>query len=128
MIVDSSAVVAVMNDEPEADAFLLLLRDSYGTRMSTASALEVYLAQRPSRAGHVEDFLTEAAIELVPFDADQLLEARLAHATFGKGTGHRAGLNVGDCMAYALAKVTGEPLLFKGDHFTHTDIEPAHRP
>ncbi|MGH3346824.1 MAG: type II toxin-antitoxin system VapC family toxin [Nocardioides sp.] len=117
-----------MNDEPESAAILQLLRASYGTRMSTATALEVYLVQRPSRARDVEEFLREAMIELVPFDAAQLDAAREAAAIYGKGTQHPAQLNYGDCMAYALATVTGEPLLFKGDDFTHTDVEPAYTP
>jgi len=100
VIIDSSAVVAVM---------------------------EVYLVLRPSRAKDVDECLREAEIELAPFDAAQLQAAQRASASYGKGTGHPAQLNFGDCMAYALAKVTGEPLLFKGDHFVHTDVEPAHR-
>jgi ribonuclease VapC len=61
----------------------------------------------------------------VPFDAEQLAAARDAHRRYGRNSGSRAQLNFGDCMSYALAKVTGEPLLFKGDDFTHTDITPA---
>lgn len=76
----------------------------------------------------VDDLVSEAMLEIVPFDGRQVREARIAHARFGKGTGHPAQLNFGDCMSYALAKVTGEPLLFKGDDFAHTDVEPAYRP
>lgn len=70
----------------------------------------------------------EAKIELAPFDVVQLDAARAAGARYGKGTRHPAQLNFGDCMSYALAKVSGEPLLFKGDDFTYTDVEPAYRP
>lgn len=128
MILDSSAVVAVMNAEPESEDFARLLEASDGTRMSTATALEVYLVMRPGRAREVAEFLTEAGVELVPFDEHHLHAARAALTSYGRGSRHPAGLNFGDCMAYALAKVTGEPLLFKGDDFTHTDLEPAYRP
>ena len=128
MILDSSAVVAVMNGEPESAAFVQLLEASDHTSMSTASALEVHLVMRPARAREVTEFLTEAAVELVPFDEAQLDAARTALASYGRGSRHPAKLNFGDCMAYALAKVTGQPLFFKGDDFSHTDVEPAYRP
>ncbi len=73
----------------------------------------------------LDELLGDAEISVVPFDATQARIAREAYARFGKGSGSTAGLNFGDCMTYALAKVTGEPLLFKGDDFTHTDVTPA---
>ena len=73
----------------------------------------------------LDELLGDAEISVVPFDAAQARIAREAHARFGKGSGSKAGLNFGDCVTYALAKVTGEPLLFKGDDFAHTDVTPA---
>ena len=93
--------------------------------MSAATALETSLVGRSGRAAAVNAWIQEAGVEIVPFDAQQLFEAQLAHSRFGRGSGSSAKLSYGDCVSYALAKVTGEPLLFTGDDFTHTDITPA---
>lgn len=127
MIADSSALVAILKNEEEAGVFSGILERSR-TSVSAASLLETCLVEGPGRYGAVDELISTAMLEVVPFDAHQLRVARAAHAEFGKGFGHPAQLNFGDCMAYALAKVTGEPLLFKGDDFTHTDVEPAYRP
>ena len=128
MILDSSAVVAILAGEDEGPAFVRAIASASRVSMSTSTALEVSLVGRSGRSRAVNAWIEEAGIQLVPFDRDQLTVAQRAHATYGKGRGHRAQLNFGDCMSYALAKVSGEPLLFKGDDFTHTDITPAWRP
>lgn len=127
MIVDSSALVAILKNEDDAPAFTSLLEASSAS-VSAAALLETCLVEGPDRYGAVDELVFAAMLTVVPFDGRQVREARMAHARFGKGTGHPARLNFGDCMSYALAKVTGEPLLFKGDDFIHTDIEPALRP
>lgn len=96
--------------------------------MSVINMLEASIvveARGGVAAGHELDaFLDRAEITLMPVMAERVEAARLAWRRFGKGN-HRAALNLGDCYAYALAKTTGEPLLFKGEDFAHTDIEPA---
>jgi ribonuclease VapC len=77
------------------------------------------------RQHEVDRLLADVEIDVVPFDADHARLARDAYTRFGKHPSSKAKLNFGDCMAYALAKATGEPLLFKGDDFTHTDLTPA---
>jgi len=128
VIVDSSAIVAVLRGEPEQVLFADLLAATPRWRVSAATLLETYLVQGPDRCGEVDELLASMDAEVVPFDAEQARVARAAHGHFGKGSGSPAQLNFGDCMVYALAKVTGEALLFKGDDFSHTDIEPAVTP
>lgn len=127
MIVDSSALVAILKNEDDAATFASVLEAST-TSVSAASLLETYLVEGPDRYDTIDDLVSAAMLDIVPFDGRQAREARLAHARYGKGSGHPAHLNFGDCMSYALAKVTGEPLLFKGEDFTHTDVEPAYTP
>lgn len=125
MIVDSSALVSILRTEPGSEVLLRSLNDAATRSMSAATALEVALVQRPQRYPELDEYVREAAITIVPFDAEQMRIAREAHARYGRGSGSRARLNFGDCISYALAKVTGEPLLFKGDDFRHTDVTPA---
>lgn len=73
----------------------------------------------------LDDLVRDLAIEIVPVTAEHASLGRAAYRDYGRGSGHPAGLNSGDCFAYALARETGEPLLFKGDHFGHTDLVPA---
>ena len=128
MIVDSSAVLAVLYREPDAERFETAIASVPSSRMSVANALEASIVvegRGGMAAGHALDlFLKEAMIELAPVTAEQLEAARRAWRRFGKGN-HPAALNFGDCFAYALAEVTGEPLLFKSDDFARTDIEAA---
>lgn len=126
MILDTSVIVAIARDESDAPTLLDVLANSSRTRMSAASVLETSLVLSGRRSDLLDEFLTTHAIEIVPFDAEQLHLARQAHVRYGKGSGSRARLNFGDCFAYALAKTTGEPLLFKGEDFAHTDLTPAH--
>lgn len=128
MIVDTSAILAIFLAEPERTKFLDLMTQAETRRISAVNVLEtgiVLEARRGEAAGREFDlFLHRAQFDVVPADSDQVEIARIAWRKYGKGR-HAAGLNFGDCFAYALAKVTSEPLLFKGDDFAHTDIEPA---
>ncbi|PRY61286.1 ribonuclease VapC [Knoellia remsis] len=124
MIVDTSAIIAILRQEPEADTFSHLLNDSPAVRIAAPTALETYLVAGPTRSVDVEEVLG-LGIEVVAFTEEHLAVAHHAHMTYGRGSGSPARLNYGDCFSYALAKVTGEPLLFKGDDFVHTDIQSA---
>jgi ribonuclease VapC len=127
VIVDSSALVAILRNEPEAVPFAAALREA-SVRASAATVLETAMVMGPEMAARLDSLIEHLDLEIVPFDADQLSVARAAMGSYGRGRGHRARLNYGDCFSYALAKVTGEPLLFKGDDFTHTDVTPALSP
>ena len=129
MIVDSSAVVAVVQDEPEGAAVLAALHDARvgGLPASLSAATYVELGavvgrRSPVLSRRVEDLLHASAVEIVPFDDEQARVARQAYQDFGRGSGHPARLDLGDCFSYALASVRREPLLFVGDDFTRTDL------
>jgi ribonuclease VapC len=128
MIVDTSAILAVLLREADAERFELALEGASSRSISTATFVElVNVIDRRLGANLVrvaETLLTAAKIEIVPFTVEQAQWARHARLTYGVGR-HQAKLNFGDCFAYALAKATGEPLLFKGDDFIHTDITSA---
>jgi ribonuclease VapC len=125
MVLDSSAVLAVLFDEPERRTFTLSIERDPRRLMSAANVLESALvaeSRRGELAGRELDLLLHRAdVLLVPVDADQVELARSAWRRFGKGR-HPAGLNFGDCFAYALASASGEPLLFKGEDFALTDV------
>jgi ribonuclease VapC len=126
MTLDTSAVLAVLQDEPERAEFVGLIERSERRLISGVSVLEaamVLQGRRGDDAGHdLDQFLRSASIEVAPFDGEQVTVARDAFRRFGKGR-HRAGLNFGDCAAYALATWSREPLLFKGEDFAATDVE-----
>ena len=128
MIVDTSAVLAILFKEPDAERFARAITRSPTRRMSAATLLEtsIVLESRsgPAAGYELDAFLEEAGIELEPVTPEQAQAARRAWRRFGKGN-HPAGLNFGDCFAYALAEATREPLLFKGGDFELTDIEVA---
>ena len=129
MIIDSSALVAMLLREDDHLALTHAMNNADSRKISAATLLETNIVV-DRRTDHetreqFATYLDEAFTEVVPFNAEQAAIARRAYERFGKGSGHRAGLNFGDCFAYALAKETGEPLLFKGDDFSHTDIVPA---
>ncbi len=129
MIVDTSAVVAVLKDEPERQALLDALLASETRRMSAASYLETAVVVDglgdPVKSRRLDEILVALGVEIVDVTTLQARIARQAYRDYGKGGGHPAGLNFGDVFAYALATDTGEPLLFKGDDFSHTDVKPA---
>lgn len=131
MIIDSSAVLAIVFDEADGLRLLDVISRSETRRISAATWVETFVVfdrrQRPVGALHVKELLTWIQPDIVPVTADQARVARTAYRLYGRGN-HPARLNYGDCFAYALAKVTGEPLLFKGGDFSQTDIEPALKP
>ena len=128
MIVDSSAVLAILFGEPDARRHAAAIMTAYPCRMSVANVLEASITVEcrggETAADDLDTFLQRAEIELVPVTLEHLEAARRAWRRFGKGN-RPAALNFGDCFAYALARTTGEPLLFKGNDFAQTDIEPA---
>ena len=128
MIVDTSALLAVLNREPDADHFQDAMLRASPCRISVANMLEASIVvegRGGAEAGQELDaFLEQAEIEPAPVTAEHLEAARRAWRRFGKGR-HPAALNFGDCFAYALAQVTGEALLFKGDDFARTDVPAA---
>lgn len=128
MIVDTSAIIAILFRESESTQYEKAILEAQNCRMSVVSYLEASIVlegRNGVAAGHDLDvLLQEADIELEPVTIDQALSARRAWQRFGKGN-HPAGLNFGDCFSYALAEATREPLLFKGRDFALTDIEAA---
>lgn len=129
MIIDSSAFIAMLRAEPEASSFVEVLTRSSARRLSAANFVEVAIAidagRNPVSSAQVDTFIRTAQIEIVAVTESQAHLARAAYRDYGKGSGHPAQLNFGDCFAYALAKETGEPLLYKGNDFIHTDLRSA---
>jgi ribonuclease VapC len=129
IVVDSSAVIAIFRQEHDADDYARRIATDDDPVMSAANLVEISIVLRglkeiaPDRAERwLDDFIEAAGIRIEPVIPDQANAARSAHLQFGKGTGHSAGLNYGDCFAYALAKVMEAPLLCKGNDFRSTDI------
>lgn len=126
MVVDTSAILAILQLESEAEDFARALEESTVRLVSPVSLLEaaIIVQSRKGMEGprELDAFLSESRMEVVAFDAEQADIARHAYSTFGKGR-HRAGLNLGDCAVYALSRTSGEPLLFKGQDFARTDVE-----
>jgi ribonuclease VapC len=126
MIVDTSAMVAMLQLEPEATAMLRLLSKDPDSKMSAATYLEcgiVVDASKKSKASaNLDALIRRLNIEIAPLTESQAKLARQAYRDFGKGGGHKAQLNFGDCFAYALAAESGEPLLFKGDDFVEAGL------
>jgi len=128
MILDTSAMVAILYREPEAADFAQRIHDAEVCRISVANYVELYQVIEsqlgPEGMRQTEAFFRRAGIEIEPVTVDHGELARQAFLDFGKGR-HKAGLNFGDCFSYALAKATGESLLFKGADFSETDIAAA---
>jgi ribonuclease VapC len=128
MVVDTSAVIAILFGEPEAEPFVRTLADDPKKMISAFNALEsaIVIEARKGEAGgrELDLLLHRARIEIIPLNGDQVELALALWRKYGKGN-HPAGLNIGDCCAYALAKYSGEPLLFKGNDFRQTDIRPV---
>lgn len=126
MVIDTSALLAVALHEDEAERFLDAMGEVETRLISAASVLEagIVIESRRGRAAGdaLDDLIMLLSLEIEPVTAEQAGIARLAYRTYGKGH-HPAGLNFGDCFAYALAKATGQPLLFKGDDFAQTDVD-----
>ncbi len=128
MVIDTSAILAILGNEPEATLFADKIASSVSCCMSAASLFEsaIIMESRHGAAGgqKLDELVLTAAITIAPVTADQIVIARVAYRMYGKGR-HAAGLNYGDCFAYALAKSRGEALLFKGDDFSKTDLLAA---
>lgn len=129
MIIDTSAIIAILRNEPEAAFCAQAIADAAERRLSAANFLEAAVvidgSRDPVASRKFDELVREARLTIEPVTEAQARIAREAYRDFGKGTGHPAQLNFGDCFAYALAKTMGEPLLFKGQDFTHTDVVPA---
>jgi ribonuclease VapC len=129
VIVDTSALIAILRDEPEAPAMAQAIEEATQRQISAANWLEAAAvidgSRDPVASRQFDDLIGVARILVAPVTEQQARIARAAYRDFGKGSGHPAGLNFGDCFAYALAKDTGEPLLFKGRDFARTDTVPA---
>jgi ribonuclease VapC len=125
MVIDTSALVAMLTDEPEAETFEAAVGADPLRLMSAASVFEtaIVIESRYGEPGgrELDLWLHRATVDVVPVDSEQVEVARLAYRRFGKGN-HPAGLHYGDCFTYALTRVSGEPLLFKGQDFPLTDI------
>jgi ribonuclease VapC len=129
VIIDASALIAILRDEPEAGPCARAIAEASQRRISAANFLEAAIvidgSRDPIASRRLDDLLREGQIEIAPVTETQARLAREAYRDYGRGSGHLARLNFGDCFAYALARETGEPLLFKGDDFAHTDVTPA---
>lgn len=129
MIVDTSALMAILKGEPEAAAFKAALLGSASLKLSAATYFEACIVtdgyRNPLLRARFDAILEETGVTIEPFTAEQAKIAREAYRDYGKGSGHPANLNFGDCFAYALARAKCEPLLYKGDDFVYTDVRPA---
>lgn len=128
MIVDTSAIMAIVLEEPERDAMLRKIVTAGTRRISAGTWMElatVITRRHPEKAHLVDTLLRSIRLATEDVTLEQAKLGRDGYRTYGRGTRHEARLTFGDCFSYALAKATGEPLLFKGDDFAHTDITAA---
>jgi len=129
MILDTSAVIAILRDEPDAAAFAEAIEQATHRRISAVNYVEAAAvidgSRDPIASRRFDELLREADVTIEAVSENQARIARAAYRDFGRGSGHPAKLNFGDCFAYALAKARREPLLFKGDDFAHTDVRRA---
>ena len=129
MIVDSSAIIAILRAEPEAQAFAKAIAAARDRHVSTVNFVEAAVvidgSRDPIASRRFDELVHEAELQIEPVTEAHARIAREAYRDFGKGSGHRASLNFGDCFAYALAKAKQEPILCKGDDFKHTDLTLA---
>lgn len=129
MIVDTSAIIAILREESDADRYVNALAEVPTALLSAANFLEAAIVvdanRDPVLSRRFDDLVEAAHITVEPVTARHAEIARQAYRDFGKGSGHAAGLNFGDCFAYALTRATGDALLYKGDDFGHTDVPSA---
>ena len=129
MVIDSSALIALLPGEPESTNFVTAIATSTTRLTSASSYLETAIVMLnrsgPDAPEKVDRLLADLSIDIFPFTQDQAVLAIAANGRYGRGSGHPAGLNFGDCFTYALAKLTGEPVLFKGSDFSRTDLVSA---
>ncbi len=128
MIIDTSAIIAILRNESDADELAEVIESAEVRRISAGTYVEAAIVTDSNRdpvlSNSLDSFLQRSFVHIEPVTVEQARIAREAYRDFGKGR-HRAGLNLGDCFSYALAKDKGEPLLFKGDDFKLTDVEVA---
>ncbi|MCF6200465.1 MAG: type II toxin-antitoxin system VapC family toxin [Hyphomicrobiaceae bacterium] len=129
MIVDTSALIAILLNEPEEGAFLDILEKTNTIKISAVTVLEASIVMHSRYGANGVDklhaLLHGIGAQEMAFNPEQRMAAEKAFTLYGMGQGHKAQLNFGDCITYALAKTTEEPLLFKGNDFTHTDLDLA---
>jgi ribonuclease VapC len=129
VILDTSVLIALLTHESDYRQYVEAMESASVLRLSAGSYLELgVVLQRTQRSDLIPNsdaFLEATGVVIEPVTVEQALIARQAYRDFGKGSGHPAGLNYGDCFSYALAKDKREPILFKGDDFRHTDLRPA---
>jgi ribonuclease VapC len=129
MIIDASALIAILRNEPEAASCAAAIEGAPERRISAVNLVEAAIvidgSRDPVACRRFDELVKTAGLIIEPVTEEQARIARSAYRDFGKGSSHPARLNFGDCFAYALAKVAGETLLFKGEDFGHTDIVPA---
>jgi ribonuclease VapC len=129
MIVDSSALIAIMTNEPDGPALARAMDGPYDLSISAATYLETSIVvdkhRDPVLSAGLDDLIYDLKIGIEPVTPEQAQIARQAYRDYGRGSGHPANLNFGDCFSYALARIKREPLLFKGDDFAHTDVRSA---
>jgi ribonuclease VapC len=129
MIIDTSALIAILRDEPDASVYARAIEAAAERRLSAASFVESALvidgSRDPVASRRFDALLAEAQVVVEPVTKEQAQIAREAYRDFGKGSGHPAQLNFGDCFAYALARARNERLLYKGSDFARTDVESA---
>ena len=129
MILDTSAVIAILRFETEASEFAKIIERATQRRISAVSYVEAGAvidgSKDPVASRRFDELIDEAQVAIEPVTEAQARIARQAYRDFGKTSGHPAKLNFGDCFSYALAKTKGEPLLFKGQGFSQTDVKPA---
>jgi ribonuclease VapC len=129
MIVDSSALIAILKREAQWQDLSKVLDASKSTHISAANYFEASIVvdgwRNPILSNEFDELIERFCIQIEPVTASQAKIARQAYRDFGKGSGHPAGLNFGDCFTYALAREKREPVLWKGDDFGHTDLRPA---
>jgi ribonuclease VapC len=129
VIIDSSALLAILRDEAEAETCARAIRDAPVRRVSAATFLEAAIvidgSRDPVSSRRLDDLIRAIGIQIEPVTAEQVAIGRAAYRDFGRGSGHPAQLNFGDCFSYALARDLQEPLLFKGEDFARTDITSA---
>jgi ribonuclease VapC len=129
MIVDTSALIAILKNEPEAEAFSQAIEAAKAVRISAATYVETHIVvdgyKNPILKARLEEIFENPGIQVEAVTFEQVKIARLAYRDYGRGSGHPANLNFGDCFSYALARDKREPMLWKGDDFGHTDIRPA---
>jgi ribonuclease VapC len=129
MIIDTSALLAILRDEAEAPACAEAIEQAEVRRISAGNFLEAAIVvdegRDPIASRRFDELIQVTNLIVEPVTVEQALIGRAAYRGFGRGTGHPAQLNFGDCFAYALAKAIDEPLLFKGNEFGYTDVRPA---